>query len=88
MIEESKISIKGQITIPINIREKLGLKAGDKVIFESTSQGIMIRKGEESDINKILDEVSGIWKKNPLFGGKTTKKIIEMLRGPDDDTKQ
>lgn len=88
MIEESKISKKGQITIPKDVREKLGLKVGDKVIFESISQGILIRKKEDSDINKILNEITGIWKDHPLFKNKTTKEIIEMMRGPDDDTKQ
>jgi len=88
MIEESKISKKGQITIPKDVREKLGLKVGDKVVFESISQGILIRKKEDLDINKILDEITGIWKDHPLFKNKTTKEIIEMMRGPDDDTKQ
>ena len=88
MIEESKISKKGQITIPKDVREKLGLKVGDKVIFESIAQGIIIRKKEDADINKILNEITGIWKDHPLFKNKTTKEIIEMIRGPDDDTKQ
>ena len=86
MIEESKVSKKGQITIPKDVREKLGLNVGDKVIFKSIAQGILIRKKEDSDIGKILNEVTGIWKDHPLFKNKTTKEIIEMMRGPDDDT--
>lgn len=88
MIEESKISKKGQITIPKDVRERLGLKVGDKVIFESISKGILIRKKEDCDINVILKEVSGIWKEHPLFKNKTTEEIIEMIRGSDDDTKK
>ena len=86
MVEESKVSKKGQITIPKVVREKLGLKIGDKVIFESISQGILIRKKEDSNIDKVLDEISGIWIDHPLFKDKTTKEIIEFMRGPDDDT--
>lgn len=88
MIEESKISKKGQITIPKDVREKLGLKVGDKVVFESISKGILIRKKEGADIHKLLNEITGIWKDHPLFKNKTTKEIIEMIRGPDDETKQ
>ncbi len=88
MIEESKVSKKGQITIPKDVREKLGLKVGDKVIFESITQGILIRKKQEIEINNILEEITGIWKDHPLFKDKPTKEIIEMMRGPDDDTKQ
>ena len=88
MIEESKVSKKGQITIPKDIREKLGLKVGDKVIFESITKGILIRKKEVSDFNKIINEVAGIWEDHPLFKNKTTNEIIEMMRGPDDETGQ
>ena len=88
MVEESKISKKGQRTIPKDVREKLGLKVGDKVIFESSSKGILIRKKENSDIDKVINEITGIWKDHPLYKDKTTKEIIEMIRGPDDETKQ
>jgi AbrB family looped-hinge helix DNA binding protein len=88
MIEESKISRKGQITIPKDIRKKMGLKAGDKVVFESFAEGILIRKKEESDYQKILDDIVGIWEDHPLFKDKTTREVIETMRGPDDDTKQ
>jgi AbrB family looped-hinge helix DNA binding protein len=32
-MEIAKITSRGQITIPIDIRKKLGLKEGDKVVF-------------------------------------------------------
>jgi AbrB family looped-hinge helix DNA binding protein len=32
-MEVAKITAKGQITIPIDIRKKLGLRVGDKVVF-------------------------------------------------------
>ena len=32
-MEVAKITARGQITIPIDIRKKLGVKEGDKVIF-------------------------------------------------------
>ena len=43
---------------------------------------------EESDLDKILKEIAGIWKDHPLFPNQTTKEIIEMMRGPDDETVQ
>ena len=32
-MELAKITSKGQITIPVDIRRKLGVKEGDKVLF-------------------------------------------------------
>lgn len=40
----------------------MDLKAGDKVIFKSISKGILIRKKEVSNYNRILDEVIGMGK--------------------------
>ena len=88
MVEESKVTKKGQITIPKDVREKLGIKVGDKIIFESSGKGILIRKKEDADIDKIIKEITGIWKDHPLFQNKSTKEIIEMMRGPDDETGQ
>ncbi|MFX1296675.1 MAG: AbrB/MazE/SpoVT family DNA-binding domain-containing protein [Promethearchaeota archaeon] len=44
MVEDSKVTKKGQTTIPKDIREKLGFKVGDKVVFDSITKGILIRK--------------------------------------------
>ena len=42
----SRLQKKGQVTIPVDIREKLGLKEGDLVAFIETDQGIMISPRE------------------------------------------
>ncbi len=40
--EVATLTSKGQITIPVAIREHLDLKQGDKVIFIEDAQGIRI----------------------------------------------
>lgn len=42
----SVVQEKGQVTIPREIREKLGLKKGDYVAFVETEQGVMIATRE------------------------------------------
>lgn len=37
------VTTKGQVTIPKNIREKLGLVPGDKVIFEEDKNAVKVR---------------------------------------------
>ena len=39
----STISSKGQITLPTDIRRKLGMKPNDRVLVESTADAIIIR---------------------------------------------
>ncbi len=48
-MELAKILPKGQITIPVAIRKKLGLKEGDKVIFIEDGEGF--RMLNESALN-------------------------------------
>jgi AbrB family looped-hinge helix DNA binding protein len=38
-IHVAKVSSKGQLTIPLAVREALKLKAGDKLIFTAYSNG-------------------------------------------------
>ena len=39
----SAISAKGQITLPVKLRKKFGLRPNDRVVVESTGEGILIR---------------------------------------------
>lgn len=49
-IQKSKITAKGQITIPINIRKMLTLSSGDEILFEAKNNHIIIKKIEPLDI--------------------------------------
>ena len=53
-MELSKISEKGQVTVPASIREKLGLKKGDKLLFIETEDGnIVITNPNKVSITNI-----------------------------------
>jgi len=41
-MELAKVTSKGQITIPIQIRKKLNLKEGDKVVFISEGDKVVL----------------------------------------------
>ena len=40
----AKITSKGQVTIPIEVREALGLKQGDMLAFEVQAEYVVVRK--------------------------------------------
>ena len=42
MMDISRISVKGQVTIPVAIRKILGLKEGDKVVFAEKDGNVML----------------------------------------------
>ncbi|WP_084568985.1 AbrB/MazE/SpoVT family DNA-binding domain-containing protein [Halostagnicola larsenii] len=41
-----RVTTKGQVTIPKEIRDRLGIRPGDEVAFEQTGSGYEIRKEE------------------------------------------
>jgi len=42
MMEMAKVTSKGQITIPISIRRRLGINEGDKLLFINRPEGAMM----------------------------------------------
>jgi antitoxin PrlF len=45
----SKISTKGQVTIPANIREALGIEPGDLIAYELQGKTVKLKKIEPFD---------------------------------------
>ncbi len=73
-----KLSIvqeKGQVTIPAEIRKKLGLKKGDYVAFVETDQGVLISP-QEIVAQEALEEIGQILKEK----GLTLEELIQSGR--------
>lgn len=68
----SIVQKKGQITIPIEIRKKMGLKEGDLVAFVETEQGIMISP-QETIAMDALDKLGEALKAR----GMTLEELME-----------
>ncbi len=47
---QSRLSSKGQVTIPVEIRERLHLEPGDSVIYEVEHDRAVLRRAEPFDI--------------------------------------
>jgi len=50
MAYKSRLSSKGQVTIPSEVREKLHLEPGDTVIYEIEENRAVLRRAEPFDI--------------------------------------
>ena len=81
-IELTKISSKGQVVIPQEIREKLGLDEGETLVVSVKDGLIVLKKIEgsltEEDLNTLI-EIKDAWQEIEL--GKFKKmKSDEFLR--------
>jgi AbrB family looped-hinge helix DNA binding protein len=72
---KSAISSKGQITVPVSVREKLGLLPGTIVHFRVVNGGAVIRKGTPGA--HPVDRVYG-----KLRLDRPVDALIDELRGP------
>lgn len=56
----AKISSNGQITVPVEIRQQLGLRSGDKILFIQKRNGeIVIGNASSYAIRKAQEAFSG-----------------------------
>jgi antitoxin PrlF len=72
---KSTISSKGQITVPVEIRVKLGLRTGTPVEFVLRRDGAFIRKGRKG--KHPVDDLYGV-----LRLPKSVDALIDEMRGP------
>jgi antitoxin PrlF len=76
-IMKSTVSAKGQITIPVEVRERLGLDTGTVVLFDLQEGGVLLRKGSHGE--HPVDKVFGVLKvRRPV----DPLKLTDEMRGP------
>ena len=54
MSKSTRITSKGQATIPRELREKYGLEPGDEVIWEEGEDGIIVKKRTKTGARGLL----------------------------------
>jgi antitoxin PrlF len=54
----SKLTAKYQTTIPAEVRTALGLRAGDKVAFDITEDGVILRAGKDRLSDDQLEAIA------------------------------
>lgn len=57
--ETTRVTRKGQVTIPKEFREEYGLEEGDEIVWQADDDGIRVRKATQSAGRGMLaDDVS------------------------------
>ena len=75
-----RITVKGQVTIPIEMREKLGLLPNVEVEFAIDKDSVRIRRarGQQSRGQRLLELMRAAPKPKP---GMTTDELMALTRG-------
>ena len=84
-----RVTVKGQVTIPKEIRDRMGIGPGSEVDFISEEGGVRLvavdenlsREESAQRFREMLGRMAGTLD----LGGMTTDEYIEWLRGPRED---
>jgi antitoxin PrlF len=76
-MELAKLTSKGQITIPIDIRRKLGIKEGDKVLFIEEAGRIYILNSSMEALKEAQAAFSG---EAEGVGLKNEDDVVAMMK--------
>jgi antitoxin PrlF len=82
MKRQAKLTSKGQITIPRDIRRRLGVKAGDKLEFEENGTGVQMTAVRKES---VFEKYRGIGTPGIGSGKKAINKWLRELRGREDE---
>ena len=78
MQKEATITSKGQITVPREVRRVLGVRTGDKLLFESDGKGVRIRPIRN---RSTFSKYRGIGNPDIPSGRKRIGKWLRAMRG-------
>lgn len=78
MKKQARITSKGQITVPHEIRCALGVRPGDKLLFEEDDRGVRVRPVRTKS---PFEKYRGIGSPGIRRGRKAVVRWVRELRG-------
>ena len=79
-MEIARVSSKGQITIPIEIRKKLNLDEGDKVLFVEEGDNIFVLNASMIALKEIQKNLKDEAEKQNLKDEDDVRQYVEKIR--------
>lgn len=76
-MELAKITTRGQITLPLEIRKKLKVGEGDKVVFFEENGRIVVENAAKLAFAQIREDFKGEAERPGL---KTEQDVVDMVK--------
>lgn len=77
----TRVTQKGQITIPIDMREKYHIHPGMRVRVRDTGRGLEVEIPDNERYERARAEVARV--RGALAGRVTTEELMRLTRGDD-----
>lgn len=77
----AKLSANGQITVPVEVRRRLGLKSGDKILFFQNEDGeIVLSNASATAIRKAQNAFAGLAEKLGVKDEDDVQALVDEIR--------
>lgn len=76
-MELAKVTSKGQITIPIAIRNALGIREGDKILFMEEGDKVILTNASTNALQKAQEAFRGVAEE---LGVKNEQDVIKLVK--------
>ncbi len=76
----AKVSAKGQIVIPRQVRKRFGLEPGKRLIVAVSKNGIILKKADEVSLEEIAERSSKVARKEKVDIDSLVNEAIRWAR--------
>lgn len=84
-VDNAKVMSKGQITIPKDVREVLGVSSGDRVTFIVEGSNVRIVNSAVYAMQILQQDMSGEAERTGLTSEDDIMALVEELRNEDEN---
>ena len=84
-IDNAKVMSKGQITIPKDIREILGISCGDRVTFVVENGSVRLINSAVDAMQMLQSQMSGEAENTGLTSERAIMDLVKEVRGESED---
>ncbi|MBU2559782.1 AbrB/MazE/SpoVT family DNA-binding domain-containing protein [archaeon] len=78
-VEIAKVSSKGQVVIPSNVRKMLGIKTNDRFLVFGKDDTVLLKKIEKTALEKTFDEIAGPIRREIKKSGLNKKDLDRLI---------
>ena len=79
-MELAKVTSKGQITIPIAIRNALGIREGDKILFMEEGDRVILTNASTNALLKAQEAFQGVAEELDIKNEQDIIKLVKEIR--------
>ena len=82
MERRARVTSKGQVTVPKEIRDALGIRVGDSLVFEVEDGGARVRADRKP---VSFADYEGAWREGEGLTWEEINAHVREMRGHEDD---